>query len=355
MSWCGIEGHDDVVNRFRTSLQRGRLASTFLFVGKSGIGKKKFARRFAQALLCSHAADEELAPCLQCDSCLQIEAGSHPDVEQVNKPVDKSTIPIELFIGDLKNRNKDGLCYRLALRPSIGDRRIAIIDDADFMNQEGANCLLKTLEEPPPRSILILLATSEQRQLPTIRSRCQTVRFQPLSLEFVTQHLREINPELSEADAAERAWLGEGSLDQALEFVDPELEGFRCELWESLGSAAQTDYLKITKDISTFVDSAGKEAPKRRQRLRHTIRLFMLFYRQLMLTSFESSTEAKGLLGKQAQAAQRAGQGEATPVQIDRCLQALREVDANANLATLIECWIDDVAAAQLGTASLRR
>ena len=105
MSWCGIEGHDDVVNRFRTSLQRGRLASTFLFVGKSGIGKKKFARRLAQAFLCSHTVDEELAPCLKCDSCLQIEAGTHPDVEQVSKPADKSTIPIELFIGDLKNRN----------------------------------------------------------------------------------------------------------------------------------------------------------------------------------------------------------------------------------------------------------
>ena len=181
------------------------------------------------------------------------------------------------------------------------------------------------------------------------------MRFQPLSLEFVTEHLREINPELSEADAAERAWLGEGSLDQALEFLNEEFEGFRCELWESLGSAAQTDYLKLTKDVSTFVDGAGKEAPKRRQRLRHTIRLFMLFYRQLMLASYESSTEAQGLLGEQTQAAKRAGRGETTPVQIDRCLQALREVDANANLATLIECWIDDLVAAQRGTASIRQ
>ena len=76
---------------------------------------------------------------------------------------------------------REGLCHDIALKPFRGGRKIAIIDDADYLNQEGANCLLKTLEEPPEKSVIILIGTSQQRQLPTIRSRCQIVRFAPLS------------------------------------------------------------------------------------------------------------------------------------------------------------------------------
>ena len=84
---------------------------------------------------------------------------------------------------------REGLCYDIALKPYSGRRKVAIIDDADYLNKEGANCLLKTLEEPPPKSLLILIGTSEQRQLPTIRSRCQIVRFQPLPEQDVAELL----------------------------------------------------------------------------------------------------------------------------------------------------------------------
>ena len=103
----------------------------------------------------------------------------------VARPPGKSFIPVDLFIGDREHRSQEGLCHRLSLRPASEKRRIAIIEDADFLNEEGANCLLKTLEEPPPGSVLILIGTSQQRQLPTIRSRCQVIRFRRLSDEIV--------------------------------------------------------------------------------------------------------------------------------------------------------------------------
>ncbi len=191
----GILGHDDVAARFRNAVCRGRLASTYLFVGPAGIGKKRFALALAKALLCQRPASDAspeadpLEPCNRCESCRLFDAGSHPDLDVVALPKDKSTLPLELFIGDKEHRNQDGLCHRIALRPFLGGRKVAIVDDADHFSQESANCLLKTLEEPPPRSLMILIGTSPSKQLPTIRSRSQVVRFQPLAPELLAEIL----------------------------------------------------------------------------------------------------------------------------------------------------------------------
>jgi hypothetical protein len=180
MVWESLYGHDRAIEQFRRAVRRGRLASTFLLVGPDGVGKRTFALKLAQSLLCERTPEAELGGCGVCPACQQVAALTHPDVRLVAKPADRSFIPIELFIGDREHRLREGLCHDIALKPFRGGRKVAIIDDADCLNQEGANCLLKTLEEPPPRSVLMLIGTSEQRQLPTIRSRCQIVRFLPL-------------------------------------------------------------------------------------------------------------------------------------------------------------------------------
>ena len=149
-----ILGHDSVLDRFRRSIRAGRLASTFLFVGPPGIGKKLFALQLAQGLLCERRPEEALDPCGECPSCAQVLAGTHPDVVVVKKPTDKNFIPLELLIGDKEHRMREGLCHDISLKPYSGRRKVAVIDDADYLNQEGANALLKTLEEPPPKSLL---------------------------------------------------------------------------------------------------------------------------------------------------------------------------------------------------------
>ena len=97
-------------------------------------------------------------------------SATHPDLHLVSKPADRGFIPLSAFIGDEAHRMREGLCHTIALKPMMGGRRVAIIDDADYLNDESANALLKTLEEPPPRSVLILIAGNLERQLPTIRS-----------------------------------------------------------------------------------------------------------------------------------------------------------------------------------------
>src|SRR3954464_12470122 len=234
--WHGIIGHDDVVDRFRRTLATGRLASTYLFVGPPGVGKRRFAIELAHSLLCTENDEATLEPCGRCESCRMFEAGNHPDLEVLKLPPDKSTLPIELFIGDLAHRNREGLCQRIGLRPFFGRRKVAIIDDADYFGIASANCLLKTLEEPPPSALLILIGTSPSRQLPTIRSRSQVVRFRALDVDTVANILVESGAVADRKLAMRAAELSEGSVERARQLADPALWSFRDQLSSALAA-----------------------------------------------------------------------------------------------------------------------
>lgn len=345
MTWCGIHGHDEVVEQFRRALARGRLASSFLFVGPAGIGKRSFALKLARALLCRRRPQEALDPCGECPACVQVQAATHPDLELVAKPKDKSSIPLELLIGEREHRGREGLCHSLSLKPFMGGRKIAIIDDADHLNPEGANCLLKTLEEPPPRSVLILIGTSPAKQLPTIRSRCQLVRFHPLPTDVVAELL--ISRKLvSEADEARRlAQYSHGSLQRALELADPELWAFRNKLFQRLADPV-LDSVRFSRSVSAFVDEAGKQAAARRGRLRQVVGLAAEFYRCLLHAQNGAAEAGDAELRRFVQQAleHRPGDREAIAACLDRCLEAAQQIDRNANQTTLIETWLDDLA-----------
>jgi DNA polymerase III subunit delta' len=345
MTWHEVLGHDRVVDQFRQAIRLGRLASTFLFVGPPGIGKHTFALKLAQALLCSNARPEELEPCGHCPACQQVAARTHPDLILISKPKDRSFIPVELFIGDAAHRMRAGLCFDIALKPYYGGRRVAIIDDADFLNQEAANCLLKTLEEPPPHSLIILVSSSEQIQLPTIRSRSQVVRFRPLPQEAVAQLLVAHGLVADPQTAAHLATMSAGSMQRALELADEALGDFRTLLLAHL-SDPQADTVEFAKSVGPFVDQAGKDAPSRRVRMQQIFGMGADFYRQLMRSLAGLPIEGDELLVRSVQDAYKVWpcDEEAAAICLERCLEAQSQVLANANQATLIDCWIDDLA-----------
>lgn len=345
MTWQGIEGHDPIVQRFRRALAAGRLPSTFLFVGPAGVGKRTFAVKLAQALLCEINPPEQFEPCGECPGCKQVAAGSHPDLEIVVKDPDSAFLKVEQFIGDREHRMREGLVPWIALKPTRGARKVAIVDDADWLNHESANCLLKTLEEPPPGSVLILVGTSEQRQLPTIRSRCQTVRFSPLPEATIARLLVEQALVDDSFEAERLAALSGGGLRQAIALADPALMEFRRHLLGSLARPAWNS-VALAKSINAFVEEAGKEAPPRRERLRRVISFCADFYRQLMVRLSGGEPTGDPQLREAVQSAAAAWTGDAALAadRLERCLDALAHVDANVHPITITEAWIDDLA-----------
>jgi DNA polymerase-3 subunit delta' len=319
--WYGILGHDEVVEQFRRTLASGRLASTYLFVGPPGVGKRRFAIELAHSLLCTESDEAALEPCGKCDSCRMFAAGNHPDLELVGLPPDKSTLPIKLFIGDKEHRNQEGLCHNIGLRPFFGRRRIAIIDDADHFGIESANCLLKTLEEPPPSALLILIGTSPSRQLPTIRSRSQIVRFHGLDVETVANILVESGAVADPQLAMRAAELSEGSVERAQQLADPALWSFRDQL-SSVLKAPPVESVRLARAVQAFVDEAGKESSQRRERLRVVIGFAVEFFRSKLRIDQPNDPDLQAL---------------------EACLMALEQIDRNANLGLVIQHWCEEL------------
>jgi DNA polymerase-3 subunit delta' len=266
-----------------------------------------------------------LEPCEKCHSCLLCEAGNHPDVLLVERERGSKLLKISQFVGEDERRHREGLCHDLSLRPLMGRRRVAVIDDADWLNKESANCLLKTLEEPPPGAVIILIGTSRSRQLPTILSRAQVVRFHSLPQEAV-RDIALAEGLAGSADAAERlAERSQGSLALARTLADPEL----CQACQRVAAAWQSgevDGPRLAREIDELIAAAGKESDARRTRFRQFL--------NLVTDTLVQSLRRSDLHGASA---------ERTLSAIDRCLEAEDELDRNANQATLLETWLDDL------------
>lgn len=350
MQWDDFVGHEQQRAWFRTALAHGRMATSFLFVGPSGIGKRTFARLIAKSLLCRASEPQELSPCGVCEDCAQVDASTHPDLLEIKKPADKAFLPIELLIGEREKRMREGLCHDISLKPFAGRRKVAILDDADTLNNEGANCLLKTLEEPPLNSVLILVGSSLQRQLPTIRSRCQAIIFQPLFTDQVKQlllrHQVVTDPEQARLLAHESG----GSLTDAGLLADPELSEFREELLQML-SKPELPMAELVKSCASVVDAAGKEARVKRERLKLLLRMSGEFYRAMALyqSSHQEAELEDAIDGSITYLVRRLAQrwkvGVSGAIQCwNRCLHAMEEVDRNANQTALLEAWAADLA-----------
>ncbi|MFQ5897254.1 MAG: DNA polymerase III subunit delta' [Candidatus Methylomirabilia bacterium] len=170
-----IRGHTAVRELLRSAIASDRVAHAYAFVGPPGIGKRLTAQAFAQALLCpsrqvaSSGGRESLGGCGLCPACQRVEAGAHPDCHLI--------VPSGQLIRIDQVRELERLA---ALKPHQGPLKVFIVDDAERMSLVTANALLKTLEEPPARTVIILILSQARALPPTALSRCQVVRFTPL-------------------------------------------------------------------------------------------------------------------------------------------------------------------------------
>jgi len=209
--------HAQQWQRLVAARDAGRLPHALLLAGRAGLGKGYFARRLAASLLCTQRAADGDA-CGQCQSCHLVRAGSHPDLIRVEPESEGKMIRIDA-IRQLSDKSM--------LAAQEASFRVIVIEPADAMNRAAANALLKTLEEPASRTVLVLVSSQADRLMPTIRSRCQLVRFAVPPREQVMQWVEGVtegaDPEalyaisggapLTLLRAAEEQWL---DTDQAL-------------------------------------------------------------------------------------------------------------------------------------------
>jgi len=237
-----VQGQDRAIAQLQKSMRAQRLGHTWLFAGPMGVGKFKLAMELARTVMCDRpvmrANDGAVSllpgdfplrlPCGECDSCRAIEAGSHPDLHIITRDLiryhDKggkskgTTLSIDVIRGEITGDPAQNKEAKIAKRAFRGRGKFFIIDEAELMEPPAQNALLKTLEEPPAESYLILVTPSPQELLSTIRSRAQLASFNVLPDAVVMQELAGRG--MSQEDAALLARLARGSLGRAVRWAE---------------------------------------------------------------------------------------------------------------------------------------
>lgn len=335
MPWQSLRGHDRVVEAIRRMLAAGRLPHAFLFVGPEGIGKEAFALKLAQTLLCERSDPAQMNPCGACPSCVQVGGGTHPDVLRAGRPEDRLELPIRVI---------RELCLDLGLKPMRGGRKVAIVTDADSMNEEAANAFLKTLEEPPEGSVLILIGTSAEAQLDTILSRCRVLRFEPLSEGDLAAVLREQGIVDDPAEADRLAQLGEGSVARAQGLADPAFAGFRRALFDDVAAPLGFDAPALAGRAAAFSKEAGKESAAQRERARLIVGELARLFRGTYWQASGLQPPTPDPHDRKAIAALADRMAPEAPLTLaDRCLDADYQIRRNVNLKLVFDSLAHDV------------
>jgi DNA polymerase-3 subunit delta' len=241
MAFAAVLGHERIRDLLGRALALGRLPPSLLLTGPRGVGKRTLAMAVARALLCPNGAGGDA--CERCPACHRSGKGLHPDLLVGEPEGATNTLKIER-IRDLV-REIDG-------RPFEAASRAVLIDDAHCMTEQAQNALLKSLEEPPPTSHVFLITPSPQTLLPTIRSRCQTLRMGPLPASLLEAALVE-RLDLTPAEARLRVSVSAGSLGQALSFEGDAYGALRDELLKVMAALVRggvVDRLELAETLA---------------------------------------------------------------------------------------------------------
>jgi len=214
-------------NNLNERRRRGALPHAILLAGPAGLGKREFAEAFARALLCNSPSEDGHA-CDTCRACRFVAAGTHPDLVRISFELRDDGKPrTELTVDQMRN-----LSERLTLTAQFGGAQIALIDPADAMNHAASNALLKTLEEPTPGTIIVLVANTPSRLSATIRSRCQRIEFRVPETKAALQWLAARG--VSGKPAADALHASDGNPGLALDWAQSEALKLRGEVAKDL-------------------------------------------------------------------------------------------------------------------------
>ncbi len=204
-----ILGHEQIKDYFKHALERRQVSHAYILTGEAGMGRKTLANAFAMALQCE---DGEARACGTCHSCRQFVSGNHPDVVYV-----RHEKPGSIGVGDVREQ----IINDVDIKPYSSPYKIYIVDQAELLTVEAQNALLKTIEEPPEYAVIFLLTTNSEAFLPTILSRCTTLKLKPLYDQAIKTYLKE-HEKVSEHQADVCAAFARGNLGRAVALASSE-------------------------------------------------------------------------------------------------------------------------------------
>ena len=268
MSLAEVRHQPSAQRCLQTALGGPRTPHAYIFHGPEGVGKEMLARAFARVLLCGRPAkraaesgeaayfaggDVNVDACAECEDCLLMSAGSHPDFHLIYRelnefhpnPQVRARKALVLGVDVIR----EFLIAAAGTRPIRGRAKVFVVREAERMNPEAQNALLKTLEEPPPDTYIVLVTISAGRLLPTTRSRAQLVPFGPLPPEFVRERLLESEYNLSEAEARFLATVSEGRLGPALQSAANALHEAKRDLVAETAALEPGGAMSWAKDV----------------------------------------------------------------------------------------------------------
>ena len=261
MDYNNIIGHNKAIESLKLSIINKTVSHSYLFQGEDGLGKKMVAYVFAKTLLCKEQKEE---PCNRCVSCVKFHSHNHPDF-----------FPIEPDKGLIKKGQIEEMIKSVSILPFESKRKVFIIDDSHKMNQEGKNALLKTLEEPPSYITIILISSSPNNLLPTILSRCQSVKFYPVKpIEIEDYLIRLYNKSIEEASFVSN--FTKGSVGKSIELsTSDKFFQMRDQLIKILDSLIKGDKTKAFSSIPFFNEN--------RDNIEEIIDIILYWFRDLLI------------------------------------------------------------------------
>ena len=279
-----LVGHDNAWRQFSSALAGAKLHHGWILSGPRGIGKAGFAMRAAAAIV---------DPERRYDS--MIARGSHPDILVIKRlpkeppkegedADENAELKRSISIDQIRR-----LQASLTTRPGLAEKRAIIIDAADDLERSGANALLKSLEEPPVGTYFLLVSHASDRLLPTIRSRCQLLRFEPLDDQTMTAALHQAAPDASPQDIATLIRMGNGAPGQAIDFLGLDMGALEDAMTSIISSGDKTNELR-----SRLADQLSLKAaqPRYEAFLRRAPALIAVSARQMEATQALPATEA---------------------------------------------------------------
>jgi len=263
-------GHEAAEQALREGFDGGRLAHAWLIGGPTGIGKATLAFRFARFVLAGGGVeagglfgdalpvtDGGLAVDLGDPVFRRVASGGHPDLLTVERSVDpkRDRLRSEIIVDDVRR-----IGHFFAHAPAEGGWRVVVIDAAEEMNRHAANAVLKVLEEPPPKALLLLVSHAPGRLLPTIRSRCRLLTLSPLETETVEALIERYRPDIAGGDRVLLAHLAEGSIGRAITLADHGGLALHGELMVLLAGLPGTDVQALHRFADRFGRTGGEDA-----------------------------------------------------------------------------------------------